>query len=315
MTRHYLLLSALIVAAPALAQTDPLAPMPEASDAPSEKLETLLENCDAHKFETVVDSVVDGKPHRSKVKMCGKDGQTDEGWIGTLQDAVGKLEADDKMAASTRDQIIVAIKAEIDRLQNGGESSASSVPEANQPAASVPLPPGRPVASNSDSLSDDYTVFKPLSTAPPAPARVYTPPRDMSDAPAAGSDVAGGAAAPVLTPLPPPAPPPPPLPRPRLTFECITSTFGSGGPCIELNRDTILVAKAGEAVPAGLNLQFARNNDVRFEQPLGALRKGQELRMTIPRALCAGVSSAEVELRMASGGRVAATEGPFLLRC
>lgn len=333
MIRHRLLLSALFLAAPALAQDDPLAPAPEptqlapesskadplapapdAQQAPPEKLQSLLENCDAHKFETVVDSVVDGQPHRSKVKMCGKDGQSDEGWIGTLQDAVNKLEVDDKMPAATRDQIIAAIKLEIARLQSGG-SAAAAAPANRQPAEIIPLPPGRQAGGGADSLSDDYTVFKPLETAPPAPARVYTPPADMTAAPAAASGVSGVAAAPVLKTLAPPGPPPPPLPKPRLSFECITSTFASGGPCVELNRDTILVAKAGEAVPAGLSLQFVRNADVRFEQPLGALRKGQQLRMKIPSALCKGVSSAEVELRLESAGRVAATEGPFLLRC
>ena len=47
------------------------APAKDASP-PAGKARQLVENCDAHKFETVVTDEVDGKPHQSKVKLCGK---------------------------------------------------------------------------------------------------------------------------------------------------------------------------------------------------------------------------------------------------
>src|SRR6185295_3791925 len=64
------------------------APAAAGSDAPTAKMEKLLQDCDAHKFETVVNTVVDGIPHQSKVKLCGTKGQTDAAWTVTLKDAV-----------------------------------------------------------------------------------------------------------------------------------------------------------------------------------------------------------------------------------
>ena len=125
MTRTAMISLALFLGAPAAAQ-DPPQPAADATDAPSAKMESLLQNCDAHKFETTVESTVDGKPHRSKVKMCGKDGQSDADWIGTLKDAIAKLEANTEMPESTRNQIVTAIKAEIARLEGGGSSAAQT---------------------------------------------------------------------------------------------------------------------------------------------------------------------------------------------
>jgi len=54
----------------------------------------LIQSCDAHKFETVVDLLVDGQPKKSKVKLCGVEGQSNADWIGTLKDAIGAEIAD-----------------------------------------------------------------------------------------------------------------------------------------------------------------------------------------------------------------------------
>src|SRR5690348_20165 len=87
--------SAAAAAAPAKKSAPP-------ADAPNAAVKQLLDNCDAHKFETTVDAVVDGEPHRSKVKLCGKDGQSDADWIGTLKDAIAKLEANKDMDPGVR---------------------------------------------------------------------------------------------------------------------------------------------------------------------------------------------------------------------
>ena len=47
----------------------------------------------ARKFETTVEAVVDGKKRGSKVRLCGKEGQTDADWASTLKDAAKKVEA------------------------------------------------------------------------------------------------------------------------------------------------------------------------------------------------------------------------------
>src|SRR6478736_4235256 len=91
-------------------------PAAAASSAPTPQMEKLLQDCDAHKFETVVNVVVEGKPHQSKVKLCGTTGQTDAAWINTLKNAVAKVKANDKMAPEMREQIAGAIDLELARL-------------------------------------------------------------------------------------------------------------------------------------------------------------------------------------------------------
>ena len=63
---------AVAAAAPPSATKDAPAP-----DKATEQAKRIIQNCDAHKFETVVHEVVDGQPKQSKVTLCGKDGQTD----------------------------------------------------------------------------------------------------------------------------------------------------------------------------------------------------------------------------------------------
>jgi hypothetical protein len=57
----------------------------------------LIDACNAHRFETIVDTEVDGQPRKQKVKLCGKPGQNDADWVATLKDAVDKVAAYDKM--------------------------------------------------------------------------------------------------------------------------------------------------------------------------------------------------------------------------
>ncbi|HEV8406811.1 MAG TPA: hypothetical protein VGQ34_02660, partial [Sphingomicrobium sp.] len=98
---------------------------PASGEAPA-PAERLMQNCDAHKFETVVRTIVDGQPAQSKVKLCGKEGQSDAEWIGTLKDAVAKLSANQDMPADARSQIITALNSEIARLEIHGASTLSS---------------------------------------------------------------------------------------------------------------------------------------------------------------------------------------------
>src|SRR5215469_15674255 len=37
----------------------------------------IIQNCDAHKFETLVTTVVDGQPQQKRIKLCGVEGQSD----------------------------------------------------------------------------------------------------------------------------------------------------------------------------------------------------------------------------------------------
>jgi hypothetical protein len=309
---------ALAAAVPALAQEQaaPVASEQPSGDPAAPKLKTLLQDCDAHKFETSVQSVVDGKPHMSRVKMCGVEGQSDAEWIGTLKDAVAKLEANTEMAASTRDQIITAVKAEIARLE--GETS--------KPAAAPELPAARPVES-SNALTSDYSILPPLPNNPPPRAHVLPPAEEAAEVAAPPANVVQAnetkpvettIAPPVETAVAPPvaqAQPATPVTKPRLTLSCISPEFPAGGECVTLTRDTVLRVRAGEDVAAGLSLRFLRNGAERGAIELGSLRSGQSINYRFPSQVCSGVVSAEVQLDIVRNGQRVDRRGPYLLHC
>lgn len=144
--------AAALMPAAALAQGQAAGNDAAPSEAPSPDMQALIANCSAHKFETTIQVTVDGKTHPSKVKLCGKEGQSDADWTRTLEDAVAKVEANDKMPAEAKGQIVAAINAEIARLRSAIVASAPLVPRA--------LPPERP---------PEYSVLPPLPTAPVTP--------------------------------------------------------------------------------------------------------------------------------------------------
>jgi len=309
---------ALAAAVPALAQEQapPAASEQPPGDPAAPKLKTLLQDCDAHKFETSVQSVVDGKPHMSRVKMCGVEGQSDAEWIGTLKDAVAKLEANTEMAASTRDQIITAVKAEIARLE--GETS--------KPAAAPDLPAARPVES-SNALTSDYSILPPLPNNTPPRAHVLPPAEEAAEVAAPPANVVQTdearpigttVAPPVETAVAPPvvqASPAKPVAKPRLSLSCISPEFPAGGACVTLSRDTVLRVRAGEDVAAGLSLRFLRNGAERGAIELGSLRSGQAINYRLPSQVCSGVVSAEVQLEVVRNGQRVDRRGPYLLHC
>jgi len=152
------------------------------------------------------------------------------------------------------------------------------------------------------------------TTAPPPPLPA-TPPAPPAGAQAPSAVAQSGST--MVAPRPVAAASIPRLaPRPRLSFECITPGEMVGqGPCVTLNRDTVLVVKSGEVLPGGIGLRFVRQGEERAEVTLGAMRKGQTLRLPIPRQVCSGVFTSEVEVGIVRGGREVDSIGPFLLRC
>lgn len=141
---------ALVAAATAPASAG--APTPD--EAPSADARALIESCSAHKFETTVDATVDGQPRRSKVKLCGKPGQTDADWAHTLEDAVGKIAANPDMPTEVKAQITTALTAELARL-----AATAALPPAalDEPAGPAPIP--LPV----------YSVLPPPTPVQPTP--------------------------------------------------------------------------------------------------------------------------------------------------
>ena len=281
-------------AAPHAAKKKPAAP----AAAPSEA-EQLVRNCNAHKFETVVRDTVDGQPHQSKVTLCGKEGQSDAEWIGTLKDAIAKVTAKTEMPATAREQIVTALSAEVARLEKpvpllpsrtDGKTSAVdalaalpplTLPKANDAPA---LPAPRQMAQAGP--ADEYAALPPLPAAPPPPPRVLV---------GAGSTVAA-------------------LPMPRMSFVCFDSGQAEG-PCTAFTRETVLTVRAGEDVPAGTSLRFVRDGQARAEVALAQLRKGRSMQLSLPADVCRHVVGGRLEIRVVRAGQEVGTEGPFNLNC
>jgi hypothetical protein len=302
---------ALAAAVPSVAQDKPQPGGAEqsTSEPTPPKLKTLMQDCDAHKFETAVQSVVDGKPHMSKVKMCGVEGQSDAEWIDTLKDAVAKLEANKEMAPSTRDQIITAVKAEIARLESGTAKPATTT--------DLPKPPSSVVSSSP--LTNDYSILPPLPNNPPPQTHVLPPAEEAAAVAGPSPDVAPTEAPkPVETAVSPPVVQPAPAKtpaKPRLTFSCINAEYPGGGQCISLSRDTVLTVRAQEDLPAGLSLRFIRGGMERGIIDLGAIRNRQSINYRLPSDVCRGVNSAEVEVDVYRNGQRVDRRGPYLLHC
>lgn len=271
-----------LVAGAAVAQPKDPAP----AEAPSAEMQKLLQNCDAHKFETVIDVMVDGKPKKSRVKLCGTEGQSDADWIKTLKEAVDKTAANQKMPQPVRDQVIAALNGEIARL-------TGLIPKA--PAATAKLPPPRSARPTQNTMARDYTSLPPLPATPPPPTRVLA---------------AAGINAPMLS-------------RPRLSMTCFApSDLAGDGPCTGFERDTLLIVKAGEDLPAGTSLRFVRNGDRRADVQLAQLKRGKSMRLPLPPEVCKGVVGGRLEIRIVRSapavgptGQEVGKEGPYNLRC
>jgi hypothetical protein len=263
------------------------APKPAAPDPARQ----LMESCDAHKFETIVKAVVGGEPRQSKVRLCGKEGQSDAEWIGTLKDAIDKLNANKEMPAEVRNQIVTAINAEITRLENRPKQQA------------LVAPPPRPRPQAPATLSDQYSSLPPLPTTPPPPPHVVAPVALGRTAKASGAVAA--IAAPVAT-----------GPAPKLTFACYApGDLAGDAPCTGFERETVLTVRAGEDVRRGLQLQFARNGEGRATVDLAQLRRGKSMRVPLPSEVCRGVGDGRLDLQIVEGGYVVASDGPYSLRC
>lgn len=298
--RMALTAAALALALPIGALAAPAKNAAPPAATPDSEAAQLLRNCDAHKFETVVHDVVDGHPQASTVKLCGKEGQSDAEWIGTLNDAISKLNANKDMPAPVRDQIVTALRTEIARLEGSGPLLSSPtatgksafttltpigpLPQ-SKTADSGPLPPPRRVGHAAP--ADDYAALPPIPTAPPPPVQVLSG--------------AVGTSAPLL-------------PKPRMSLTCYTPGAAEG-PCDGFTRDTLVTVHAGEDLPAGTSLRFVRDDDPKADIALPQLRKGRSARFELPVDVCRHAVGGKLELRIVRQGQEVGSEGPFNLNC
>ena len=263
----------------------------------------LIESCADRKFETIVTTTVEGKPHGQKVKICGVAGQSDEDWKRTLEDAVRKVEANDKMAASVREQIVHALKQEIARLDvtairpGTALGSATVIPDRRElpkggaaPAVSRRSPP-----QPSRSLEQDYGSLKPLP--PPLP-------------PVTASLGATTAAALNR------------LPSPRIRLLCSQPTDSRGTEdCGDVYLNTIFTIRADEALTPRTSLRFVRKGDDRADIELAQMNAGQSVRIGLPKPVCTGVNRSTLEIQVLrrpqgnGAAQVVDSHGPYYLRC
>lgn len=283
------------------------APSVATPEAPPAQVKAILQNCDAHRFETTIDVLVGGATKKSHVKLCGMEGQTDADWLRTLKDAAAKTESNSKMPAAVRNQIVAALNLEILRLSSpglartapraatlDGISQLPPIPDALQPSTTATLPPPRVVTAPSGQ-AEAYSSLPPMPTAPPPPVHVL-----------ADETIAS-------VPL---------LPRPKISFSCFVPGESAEGPCADFVRDTLLTVRADEDVPAGTSLRFVRSGQRRADVELAQLKRGTTERFPLPQEVCRGVNGGRLEIRVvrvspAAGpdGQEVGSDGPFVLRC
>ena len=291
---------AIAVSAGAYAQSGASADAPAAGDRP-------VQSCSAHKFETTVMRTVDGKPRGQKVTICGNEGQSDADWKRTLEDSVVKVQANDKMPAEMKKQIVDALKLEIATLGSGfklappiGGSSNNSIaglsnsaPALPAPIAALPLSPARPATPPAPRpLERDYGNLKPL---PPPPPPIVT-----------------SAVATSMLPT---------LASPKIRLFCNSPNDPHGAEeCSNLASNTVFTIRADEQLSGDTSLRFLRKGDARGDVNLAAMRKGQSIRVPLPRSVCAGVTRGTVDIevmrRAPTGARqIVDSLGPYDLRC
>lgn len=255
---------------------------PEPPQQPPAAVKELVQNCDAHKFETTIHLIgPDGKPKDSKVRMCGIEGQSDAEWIRTLKDAVGKTSAS-SMPQAAKEQIVAAVNAEIERL---------SMPDLKLPQGpDIGKLPKAAAAKPAVPLNRDYDALPPLPTA-----SNVTPPNVLGPGP--------------LT-----------VPIARVTLRCaLAGDEDRPTDCDSIDKDTVLVLRADDAFPAGLAVRFLRHGDERAELTVPALRPGQTAMLHLPAPVCAGVVRSKLEIQAlganAPTGTPGGTVGEYDLRC
>lgn len=283
----------------ALAAAPGAAPSSAAGSTPdSAAMREVIQDCSAHRFEAVISAEVDGQTKRSKMKLCGTTGQSDSDWLRTLRDTAAKIASNQALAKPMRDEMVKAINGEISMR------SLLAVQPGTAPKAT-------------GSKSGEFTL-KPRGTPP------------------AGAKDNGLAAYSSLPPLPPPVStaveaqqiasrpyvPPPPIVRPDLRLECFSTTSVGEGPCVDFDRFTLLIVSARSRLEPGASLRFLRDGEQLAEVELGAMKKGQRRRLTLPAPVCKGVNGGQLKIETMvvpkaakAQAQLADSEGPYILRC
>jgi hypothetical protein len=243
------------------------------------------------------------EPHLTRITLCGPKGATSNDLVKMFDSAVTALSRNTKLAAEKRMDLIAQIRSKAEEYR---------------PAGSAPPPaPAIAVAPVNTGIASPKTmgpIERPpeYASLPPLP-----PPLPMATA-TVGASIGG----PAVTATAPKSPPVPRLSAPRLAIECVNlQDFGGASDCSMLDRETQLVVRADEAVPALTSLRFVRRGDARAEIELAQLSRGKSIQFALPDEVCSGVSSSRVEIQVVrragsnSAGQVVDSLGPYLLHC
>ena len=259
-----------------------------AATEPNAELKALADTCSAHKFEMIV--AIEGRKHGSKVRICGEPGQSDAGWLKTLESSLKTTQSNDSLSQPVKDQIVAALKEEIDRLKGLAAlpGTAADVPASSLAGSSASIAPREP--------DPEYSTLPPLPT-PKRPAPVKLAPVKLTKGGAAPAAVAAA-----------------PLIKPNLVITCGVPPERFGV-CAQLDRDSQLLLSARDDLPMGTSLRFLRGGSQRAELDVGQLKKGASTVQKLPAKLCSGVVRAKLQVQVLNQGRVAETLGPWYLSC
>lgn len=171
-------------------QAQPAAPSGGQSEVGKAEAEALLAGCGGRRFETPVEIAAEGRVRRSKVKLCGKAGQSDADWVRTLEDAVRNVD-NSRMPPAAKEQVIAALRAEIGRLVQAMATAAplpdpapgpvQNSPTLRNPATPVTAPttaPARPVVPAAAILAGPRVSFRCLTPGEGGEAKCNTLDRD-----------------------------------------------------------------------------------------------------------------------------------------
>jgi len=250
---------------------------------PTAALQSLVQNCSAHKFETtILVPGENGKSEPKRVRVCGTEGQSDADWILTLNDAAKKA-VESSMPQVAKDQIVAAVATEVARLK-----------------AAVPQTPSISEVAKASDPGNGVVLSRDYASLPPLPSSTNVPPPSVLSSAATGKGAPkSGAALPMAG------------PAPRLTLRCAIATDRDrSDDCDSIEPQTLLVLRADEALPNGVQMRFLRRGTQRAELDLPPLKRGQTTTLGVPSEICAGVSHSKVEIQ--AGG---ASMGEYDLRC
>ena len=287
----------------------PVAASWAAQDQPATtpEMQKLLQDCDAHKFETTIHVTGDdGQPHDSDVKVCGKKGQNDADWIVTLKGILDQTAASQEMPQAVKDQVITALNAEIGRL-------TALLPREDRASAGLPAPRAAP----KDDLASGYSSLPPMPPPVTEARPVAIPPAEPGSAPVAVAPVSSPPPAAAVPVAGAPVVAAPVAPGPRLTLRCVAGRdISLAEPCDPIERGNLLLVEAQESMDSGVLLKFYRRGEPRGELRLPPMRAGQPVTATLPDGLCSGVVRTRVEIRASRApGSTETILGPYDLRC